>query len=448
MLNSLQLNYVGPAPKLEVPDFGERLNIITGDNGLGKSFLLDVAWWALTREWVTPDSMARPSPNQIRAEKEQGKVPCIKAKVTGTSGKPTSFQSQFSARQQSWSPEPGRKAMPGLVIYARIDGSFAVWDPARNYWLKEDEGGAKERVPAYVFKPDEVWNGLKGAPERSSMRCNGLITDWMLWQKEGGAAFKRLARVLVSLSESEENPLKVGVERRVSLADSRDIPTMTAPWGEDIPLTQASAGVRRIVALAYFIVWSWLEHVKASQLIGETPTNRFVFLIDEIEAHLHPRWQRSILRGLLGVVNALLDDNEKSGLSLQIITTTHSPLILASMEPHYDSNRDRVWDFSLTQSEDGPRVTLERLGNVRYGDAKSWLGSPAFEVPSSFAIETDALIAKVKAAMGKDSIPKGEFAAIDAEMAGRFSDIHPVLAMWRVFAERKGYASSNARSNG
>lgn len=27
------------------------MTLITGDNGLGKSFLLDVAWWALTRRW-------------------------------------------------------------------------------------------------------------------------------------------------------------------------------------------------------------------------------------------------------------------------------------------------------------------------------------------------------------------------------------------------------------
>ena len=32
-------------------ELAPRLNLITGDNGLGKSFLLDVAWWALTRKW-------------------------------------------------------------------------------------------------------------------------------------------------------------------------------------------------------------------------------------------------------------------------------------------------------------------------------------------------------------------------------------------------------------
>jgi recombinational DNA repair ATPase RecF len=28
------------------------MNFLVGDNGLGKSFLLDAAWWALTRTWA------------------------------------------------------------------------------------------------------------------------------------------------------------------------------------------------------------------------------------------------------------------------------------------------------------------------------------------------------------------------------------------------------------
>jgi DNA repair ATPase RecN len=39
MLEYLKLRNVGPAPELEMR-FGPRLNLITGDNGLGKSFLL------------------------------------------------------------------------------------------------------------------------------------------------------------------------------------------------------------------------------------------------------------------------------------------------------------------------------------------------------------------------------------------------------------------------
>ena len=50
MLERLELENVGPASEM-VLDLQRRLNLITGDNGLGKSFLLDVAWWALTRRW-------------------------------------------------------------------------------------------------------------------------------------------------------------------------------------------------------------------------------------------------------------------------------------------------------------------------------------------------------------------------------------------------------------
>lgn len=42
MLKRLELENVGPAPRMEL-NLAPRLNLVTGDNGLGKSFLLDVA---------------------------------------------------------------------------------------------------------------------------------------------------------------------------------------------------------------------------------------------------------------------------------------------------------------------------------------------------------------------------------------------------------------------
>ena len=50
MINYPKITNVGPAPEMELK-FGKRLNLLTGDNGLGKSFLFDIAWWALTRKW-------------------------------------------------------------------------------------------------------------------------------------------------------------------------------------------------------------------------------------------------------------------------------------------------------------------------------------------------------------------------------------------------------------
>jgi hypothetical protein len=48
MLRQLKLRNVGLRAPINFEPVAPRLNLITGDNGLGKSFLLDVSWWALT----------------------------------------------------------------------------------------------------------------------------------------------------------------------------------------------------------------------------------------------------------------------------------------------------------------------------------------------------------------------------------------------------------------
>src|SRR6185312_297541 len=51
MLERLELRDVGPAASMRL-DLAPRLNVIAGDNGLGKTFVLDVAWWAMTGTWA------------------------------------------------------------------------------------------------------------------------------------------------------------------------------------------------------------------------------------------------------------------------------------------------------------------------------------------------------------------------------------------------------------
>jgi len=60
MLKSLKLRDIGPAPRLIV-ELADRLNIFTGDNGLGKTFILDIAWWALTGDWAGLPAWPRPA---------------------------------------------------------------------------------------------------------------------------------------------------------------------------------------------------------------------------------------------------------------------------------------------------------------------------------------------------------------------------------------------------
>jgi hypothetical protein len=175
--------------------------------------------------------------------------------------KDEAYTSTYVRKEQAWTGRPGRPANPGLVLYAMSDGSFAVWDPARNYWQMQDGVDVQDRPPAYVFSPTEVWDGLRG--NGATWLCNGLIRDWAKWQVGKSEPYKALRDVLRALSPSKSERLTPGDLTRISLDDVRDIPTVRMPYGQDVPVVNASSGIRRIIALAYFLVWSWEEHRRA-----------------------------------------------------------------------------------------------------------------------------------------------------------------------------------------
>ena len=60
--------------------------------------------------------------------------------------------------------------------------------------------------------------------------------------------------------------------------------------------------------------------------------------------------------------------------SIQLIAATHSPLVLASVEPHFDEDRDRLFHLDI---HDG-RVRLDGVPWVAQGDALNWLVSDVF----------------------------------------------------------------------
>src|SRR5262249_13671890 len=148
-----------------------------------------------------------------------------------------------------WPAPKNRPTIPGLTIYARVDGSFSVWDPARQNIFAADIAPPSN----VVLSGQEVWDGSKG-------RIEGLIRDWVRWQNSPDRGqFEPFRRVLKRLSPPDLGELQPGRPVRVP-DDTREIPTLIHPYGET-PVVYASAGVRRVVALAYLIVWAWHEHL-------------------------------------------------------------------------------------------------------------------------------------------------------------------------------------------
>ena len=128
MLERLRLRNVGPAPDMELA-YRRSVNLLTGDNGLGKTFLMDAAWWVLTGHWphdvnsrLTVGFPARPG--------DMGASATIECRV-GRTPNAQEITAGWSRVQETWL----RSAAGGesLVVYAHTDGSMSVWDPLRNY---------------------------------------------------------------------------------------------------------------------------------------------------------------------------------------------------------------------------------------------------------------------------------------------------------------------------
>jgi hypothetical protein len=429
MLKHLKLTNIGPTDtRLE---FGKRLNLITGDNGLGKSFLLDIAWWSMTRKW----------PAEINPKLTSGKKALprsdgdaeIDFSFTGKS-RSVEYVSTYARREGAWTGQQGRPANPGLVIYAMADGGFAVWDPARNYWRTQGGMDVQDRPSAYVFSPAEVWDGLPIV--NGNVPCEGLIRDWASWQKEQGTAFKNLCAVLEVLAPDPAERLSPGALTRISLDDARDMPTVRMPYGTDVAVMHASSGMRRVIALAYFLVWCWEEHQKAAQFLSEPTTNQVVFLIDEVESHLHPKWQRRIIPALLNVTQSLI-----VGAEVQLLAVTHSPLVMASVEPRFDEAMDAWFDLDLiaTKGDQLPTVEFKKRPFVRMGDASRWLMSDAFDLGSARSLESEVVLQEAAEILSEEVIDHVRAKALDTQLRGLLGDTDPFWIRWRYVGEKQGW---------
>lgn len=168
MLTSVRIRDVGPSPSFDA-ELSERLNIFTGDNGLGKTFILEIAWWALTGSWAGPPAWPRQG---------VGAKPRIEFHAADKAEKQRSgTNSRFDFHKQEWVRKLGRPVIPGLVLYARVDGSFSLWDSARSdtaYRTMSSYPQNESFFPpwSFHFTHETLWNGME---LNGRILCNGRV---------------------------------------------------------------------------------------------------------------------------------------------------------------------------------------------------------------------------------------------------------------------------------
>ncbi len=421
MLELLRLTGVGPARKIEY-NLAQRLNLITGDNGLGKTFLLECAWWALTGTWA---GIHQAYPRQDVTKNH----PSIAFQIN-RNGQPATVQTaKYDWDRDEWITSTRRNVLPGLSIFSQIDGSFAIWDPAKRLSSNERlkfEGSSEALLR---FSPAQVWNGIEGKLASSPIwLCNGLIRDWFTWQTSDPARFTEFSAALQALSpHPTDEPLIPGQPTRLP-PDSRPIPTLKFSYGE-VPITLCSAGIQRIVALAYLLIWAWHEHVETSKIKRKELQKSIVLLIDEMEAHLHPFWQRAIVPALMDVVQALAHE-----VQTQMIIATHSPLVLASVEDRFDQDRDKLFHLYLENEE----VKLNNIPFVKRGRVDLWLMSDLFGLKQPRSQVAEETIEEAKHLQQTRQPSREEVKNVSDKLVKVLAPDDEFWPRWTYFAEQRG----------
>ncbi|WP_332701430.1 AAA family ATPase [Devosia sp.] len=371
VLDSMELRNVGPVR--DVPyEPSSRLNLIVGDNSVGKTFILDTAWWALTGVWA--DFPAEPKDGNHRRSSE--------IEYTLKSGEALARPNLalYDPSEGGWKKR--QDEIEGFAFYARHDGSYEIWDTLRSTSAKW-----RSAPNVLTFSKTSVWDGLVATDSTGRRRhvCNGLIVDLVDWYAQGsesfqGQLFSRALKIIAAGTEISG----LGPPTKIA-SDSRAIPTLRMPYGR-VPIVYASAGTQRALSIAYLLVWAWTEHAQSAEGVNRRPFSTPVVLLDELEAHLHPKWQRQILPALVRMLEGF-----GAGVLAQIHVATHSPLVLASVEP-MANDHDSIHHLFLDDSE----VRLRSMTFERQGTVDAWLMSDFFDMDSARSKAAEDVIEAAK----------------------------------------------------
>lgn len=154
------------------------------------------------------------------------------------------------------------------------------------------------------------------------------------------------------------------VERATSIEFDKNSNDVVVYWKNEkdecvkLTLEQLSEGYRNMVALT-------IDLVRRAYLLNPTSNNPLavngIVLIDEIELHLHPRWQQKVLNDLTSLFK-----------NVQFIVTTHSPQVLTTVHAESirivsaDKTEAKLLIGTSTYGSESTRMLEDVLGgNIR-----------------------------------------------------------------------------------
>lgn len=241
-----------------------------------------------------------------------------------------------------------RVILPLLSYYSAGRLWLEPRDSTKGIHVEDEEEVRQPQDFASVHEADQASyfiSRLAGYRYSVDGRCNFRdLMNWMIYERRGEVDEEErspyLRNVLEAIADClpEVDKVKVSLRRKELM-----VSFIERGW---VPASELSDGYRVMLAVVGDIAFkaALLNASISDDILRETPG---VVMIDELDLHLHPVWQRRVACDLMRVFP-----------KIQFFCTTHSPQIVGELP------QTQVWVLSPTECYNPP---------VAFGSDSTWL---------------------------------------------------------------------------
>jgi len=307
-------------------DFTRGMNLLVGVNGVGKTTVLDTLRICLSR--ILPSITAsRSRPMPLNAEDIRGQTPAMTIRfVAEFEGSEVEFlvhkqrhpgvsHKERDVRRQTLSAQDKVTCTPQLSALARTfkgagRNTLGIFFSTRRSLVSE----AAPSIGSAAGNEAAAYADALGGRE---LRLTD-VANWMHAQERIASEHPRARKHLAALRRAAREFLPEC--RSLRAESSPNLRLLVDKAGLELDVRQLSDGERGLLALVLDLARR-LSQANPG-LADPTKQGEAVVLIDELDLHLHPKWQRTIVKRLTDTFPRC-----------QFIATTHSPQIVAAVEP-------------------------------------------------------------------------------------------------------------------
>ena len=396
----LKLTNVGPFDDIEF-EFDRQVNVFTGPNNSGKSTVLWALRDILVRNFGFPRKLLKKDPANFQIRQMDDSCPESKGQLPIAVGGDSGYWNEERTIQHLHFMKSVGYAefIPSL----RLSTDFRSPGPTARNGLEINEDSLHEGQEIFyrasLIRDEDVMQKI-------------IDLDYRSYRRSRPAYRELIVKIGELASEITEG---FPVEFLGVAEDANGLfPQFRTPDG-DVPLDVLGQGTQSIIQWLARLLVGYAEYHDFPDDLEEKPS---IFVVDEIDAHLHPSWQRRIIPALI-----------RNFPKLQIFCSTHAPLMLAGL---------KEGQAQLLHRDEEGKVAVSRNEEDILGWSMDEITRTLLDVPEPIDLETAEHLDRLQELRRKQTLTPDESAELEKlrHTVNRSFSSGPRFAQVEEFAEQ------------